>query len=243
MGVRVNIGCSSPRRRNDCAGAVVYEVLPTPPHREEERGAGVPMGPPWAVGDVLLFGSYATFRAHAKDSPNGTSEVPFTAQAFLIAAAARNRSPRTFMSAWACISRSATRPVVNLPERGGVMDYKALVKTVRDAGDVSAMVDHETLRDSNERKIELPGSEECLTWGMVIALCDAVEALEKDRERMNVAERLLGEPTQRAQQFRDGLIALVHDGATVITLRDLIDAASSPTPTASTPTPAVPSDA
>ena len=122
------------------------------------------------------------------------------------------------------------------------MDYKALVKTIRDAGDMNAMVDRERLLDSNEHEIELRDDDGCLTWGMVLALCDAVEALEKDRERL---DRVAGYE-RMAQSSR--ITVICRSVPDVNLFAEMLSSAISRTAAsqeqeASTPTPAAPSDA
>lgn len=100
------------------------------------------------------------------------------------------------------------------------MDYKALVDRCR-----------ENLRKRGGA-----------TTTDVAALCDAVEALEKDRERL---DRVAGYE-RMAQSSRITVICRSVPDVNLFAemLSDAISrTASSPAPTASTPTPAAPSDA
>ena len=77
---------------------------------------------------------------------------------------------------------------------------------------------------------------------VVFSLCDAVEALEKDRERL---DRVAGYE-RMAQSSRITVICRSVPDVNLFAemLSDAISrTASSPAPTASTPTPAAPSDA
>ena len=117
------------------------------------------------------------------------------------------------------------------------MDYKALrqrasafAHVVEDCGLGAVPFDVDGINI-----VALPTSD-------ILALCDAVEALEKDRERL---DRVAGYE-RMAQSSRITVICRSVPDVNLFAemLSDAISrTASSPAPTASTPTPAAPSDA
>lgn len=84
----------------------------------------------------------------------------------------------------------------------------------------------------------------CCLVREINALCDAVEALEKDRERMEWLEQSFMGPMDAADLITDWRWnGKRYGGGLRVAIDSAIQIVSAQAPTASTPTPAAPSDA